>query len=88
MRTTNTLCESYWRKTGYKFYGTDEELENQLATCGKQMEFSDEEGYFNSFLCTIDFKKCDKCCNKHNPRLDEDWKPFIDSVNQRFEQCG
>ena len=81
-------CESYWRKTGYKFYGTDEELENQLATCGKQMEFSDEEGYFNSFLCTIDFKECDKCCNKHNPRLDEDWRPFIDSVNQRFGQCG
>ena len=50
-----TTCESYWRKTGYKFMGTDEELENQLATCGKQMEFSDEEGYFNSFLCTIDF---------------------------------
>lgn len=84
MKTT----ESYWRKTGYKFYGTDEELENQLATCGKQMEFSDEEGYFDSFLCTIDFKKCDKCCNKHNPRLDEWIKPFVDSVNERFKQCG
>lgn len=22
------------------------------------------------------------------PVLDETWKPFIDSVNQRFKQCG
>lgn len=36
-----TTCESYWIKTGYKFVGTDEELENQLATCGKQMELAD-----------------------------------------------
>ena len=75
-----SLCESYWRKTGYKFLGTDEELENQLTMCGKQFEISDEEGFFDSFYCTIDWKICDKCCNKHNPRLDEDWKPF-------FENC-
>lgn len=21
-------------------------------------------------------------------KLDEDWKPFMDSVNERFKQCG
>lgn len=82
-----TTCESYWRKTGYKFMGTDEELEELCSDCGHQFERADEEGYFDSFYCTIDFKECDKCCNKHNPRLDEWIKPFVDSVNERFKQC-
>ena len=77
--------ESYWRKTGYKFLGTDEELKDKIATCGKQMEFSDEEGYFNSFLCTIDFKECDKCCIMHkklNPLIEE----FVISLNKSLEK--
>lgn len=81
----NDLCTSYWRRTGAKFMGNDNELSELIMDCGKQMALSDEEGYFSSFLCTIDFKQCDKCCNKHNPRLDDWIKPCIDELNKRLE---
>jgi hypothetical protein len=83
-----TTCEKYWRKTGAKFLGSDEELEELMPDCNNSMPITDEEGFFSKFYCCIDWSICDKQCSKHNPKIDEDWKPFIDSVNQRFRQCG
>ena len=86
MNKPNYDCQSYWRRTGAKFMGTDEELRSLLSDCGKQFEMTDEEGYFNSFYCTVDWKKCDKCCSKHNSKLDDWIKPFVQSINERFKQ--
>lgn len=34
-------------------------------------------------ICTCDG------CNECKPRVLDDWiKPFVDSVNERFKQCG
>lgn len=29
-----------------------------------------------------------KNCPYKKPILDETWKPYIDSINERFKQCG
>ena len=69
--------ESYWRKTGAKFMGSDKELQSLISECNNQHAWTNEEGYFNSFLCLIDCKKCDKICSKHRPKLNEDIAEFF-----------
>ena len=64
-----TTCRGYWLKTGCKFIGTDEELMEKLVPCGHLMPWTDEEGWFGSFLCCKDFKECDKNCSKHRPLI-------------------
>ena len=71
---------SYWKTNGSKFTGTDKEFRERYTGCGNQMPWSDEEGYFDKFLCCKDFKECDKNCSKHRPPVNELVKPF-------FENC-
>ena len=58
--------EHFWRSTGAKFVGTEEDWEDVFTGCDKQHAWTDDEGYFNAFLCMIDWKKCDKQCLKHH----------------------
>lgn len=76
--------EGYWRKTGYKFYGKDEDFEKIYTECTHSMPWADEEGYFNSFLCIKDCKECDFLCSKHF-RINPDIKEFVDSLNRSLE---
>lgn len=69
MRYKTITTESYWRKTGAKFMGSESEFEQVYTTCNNSMPWTDEEGYFNSFLCLIDCKECDKICSKHRPPI-------------------
>jgi hypothetical protein len=41
-------------------------------------------------LCYIYIGKCIKCkYNKKSSHVLNDWiKPFVDSINKRFKQCG
>ena len=62
-----------------------QEKESKLAYAA----YKDEE--HDCALCAEAPKLCPYCegYNPSNSReLDEDWRPFIESVNQRFEQCG
>ena len=79
--------ESYWRKTGAKFYEdeTGRSFEEVFTDCNDSMPWTDEEGRFSSFLCLKDCKECDKQCYKHiklNPLIEE----FVISLNKNLEQ--
>lgn len=77
--------EAYWRKTGAKFMGSDEEFRLLLPDCNNSMPITDEEGYFNNFYCCIDWALCDKICNKHrppiNPLIEEFFKRACENEN-------
>lgn len=79
--------ETYWRKTGYKFYEdeTGRSFEEIFTDCSNSMPWADEEGFFSSFLCLKDCKECDKQCHKHiklNPLIEE----FVMSLNKSLEK--
>ena len=78
--------ESFWRSTGYKFEGTEQDWEETYTGCDKQMPWSDEEGYFSKFLCVVDMKICDKQCLKHHVKLNSDIEEFVVSLNKNLEQ--
>ena len=42
-----------------------------IKICGCQLPWTDEEGRYDKFLCTKDFKECDKNCRLHRTVLDE-----------------
>lgn len=57
--------EEFWRTTGAKFSGTETEWEEVYTGCDRQFAFIDEKGFFNKFICCIDWRECDKHCLKH-----------------------
>ena len=79
-----TTAESYWRKTGAKFMGSDEEFEQVYTECAHSMPLTDEGGYFNSFYCMQDWKKCDFNCSKHL-KIDSDFEQFVTHLNNNLE---
>lgn len=75
--------EQFWRTTGAKFTGNDTEWEEVYTGCDKQWAWTDEEGYFDSFLCIVDMKECKKDCFKHHVKLNPDVKEFVDNLNKK-----
>ena len=73
----NTL--EYYKKTGAKFTGGDEEFRLVYSNCDKQHAWTDEEGRFDSFLCMKDYRECDFNCNKHHPELNPDIQDFYNN---------
>ena len=83
-------CEKYWKCTGYKFEGTDEEFKNALPICyGKSCPITDEEGFFSKWYCIVDWKVCDKQCKNHKkPRkLDPDWEVYFNATCERYRNA-
>lgn len=39
--------------------------------CGCQLPWTDEEGRYDKFLCTKDFKECKMDCRLHRTVMDE-----------------
>lgn len=78
--------QSYWRKTGAKFMGNEEAFKKIYTECYHSMPLTDEEGYFDSFLCVKDCKECDFNCSKHL-KVNPDFKEFVDSLNRSLEKC-
>ena len=78
--------EQFWRTTGAKFQGSDEELQALICNCKYQHAWCDEEGYFDKFLCLKDCKICDKKCHNHHPNLNEDIKDFVNILNERLKK--
>ena len=80
-----SATQSYWRKTGAKFTGTEKEFEKKYTDCCHSMPWTDEEGYFNSWLCIKDCKECDFQCSKHL-KLNPDIKEFVEHFNKHLEE--
>ena len=78
--------EQFWRTTGAKFSGTDEDWEEVYTGCDRQHAWTDEEGYFDKFLCMVDLQLCDKQCLKHHVKLNPDIEEFVTGLNERLSQ--
>ena len=51
------MSYAYYKKTGYKFTGSEMEFQNRYPVCNKETNFipwSDEENCFSYFLCLKD----------------------------------
>lgn len=79
-----TATQSYWRKTGAKFIGTEEEFEKKFTNCTHSMPWTDEESYFSSWICLKDCKECDFQCSKHL-KINPDIKEFVEDFNKKLE---
>jgi hypothetical protein len=82
------MVEAFFKSTGYKFEGTEEEFEAIAPHClGKSCPIADEEGFFNKWYCIVDWKICDKqCINHKKPRkLDPDWAVFFNTTCERYK---
>lgn len=75
--------EQFWRITGAKFMGSDEDWEEVFTGCDRQHAWTDEEGYFNKFLCCVDWQECDKKCLSHHVKLNPDIQEFVDNLNKK-----
>ena len=81
--------EKYWRCTGYKFEGAEEEFIKTCPRClNNFLPRADEEGYFLDWYCTIDFKLCDNNCKNHQkPRkLNPDIAEFFYATCERYKR--
>lgn len=52
-------------------------------TCKQQMPFADEDGWYDKFLCTKDWKVCDFKCATHHAKLDPELTTFVNALNQK-----
>jgi hypothetical protein len=83
------MTEAYFKRTGYKFVGTDTEFQAVVPICyGKSCPIADEEGFFSKWYCIVDWKVCDKQCKNHKkPRkLNPDIKEFFEATCERYRK--
>lgn len=84
------MTEAYFRRTGNKFTGTEEEFEAKAPHClGRSCPIADEEGFFSQWYCIVDWKICDKQCKNHKkPRkLNPDIAEFFEKTNERLKNA-
>jgi hypothetical protein len=83
------MTYTYFLKTGYIFEGTEEEFKEKLPSCSdKSLPMTDEEGCFCKWYCMIDWAFCDKQCNKHRPKLNEDIAEFFWATCERYKDAN
>ena len=81
----NISAYEFYLKTGAKFEDTEEEFEAKKPHClGRSCPITDEEGYFSQWYCIVDWKICDKQCNKHRPRINPDIEEFFKATCERY----
>jgi hypothetical protein len=80
------MAYEFYLQTGCKFFGSEEEFWDKLPNCTTYTPWTDDDGCFDCFLCTKDFKECKKDCNNHHqPRkLDPDWEEYFVATCERY----